>query len=273
METAAPPAPPLDGVLNSVGGDLAVVLALGLGAWLAHRLSWTLAKRVVLVSHYAHRARDQRPERRATLQGVVANTISLTAIAVAVAVALERVLDVSPDTIVWTVGLFSVAFGLAARPVLSDVFAGTSLLFEDNYTVDEKVEMSGVIGVVEQVALRTTRVRGETGELFIVPNGEIRVVRNFSRGEFSLAKIALRVGAADLGKAVETLAGLATEAVSAFDEVSEPWKVISEAAILGETAELTLVVKTAYGQGAEVRPRLMVWVGERLAGAGVHTVG
>jgi small-conductance mechanosensitive channel len=257
--------PPLRGAY----ADLALVALLAVSAWTVHRASWGLARRAVRLSQYAHRAREQRPERRVTLQGVVANAISLLAVAAAVAVGFVRVLQISPDTVVWSVGLFSVAFGLAARPILADVFSGASLVFEDNYTVGEKVEMAGVVGVVEEVALRTTRVRGDTGELFVVPNGEVRVVRNFSRGEFSLANVTVTVPANELGRALEVLAGAAAQAPGAFSEVAESIRIISETGRLGATAEVTLVVKATYAQGAELRPRLMAWVRDRLADAGL----
>ncbi|MEZ4608723.1 MAG: hypothetical protein R2838_00445 [Caldilineaceae bacterium] len=41
------------------------------------------------------------------------------------------------------------------------------------------------------IRLRTTTLRGPTGELYFVPNGEICQVRNFARGSFSEATIQL----------------------------------------------------------------------------------
>jgi small conductance mechanosensitive channel len=246
-----------------------VVALLVLCALALHRTSWSIARRVVSVSRYANRARMERPERRTTLQGVVAGAISFAGAAALFAVALVRVFDVDPDTIVWSVGLFSVAFGMAARHVLSDVFAGTSLLFEDNYVVGEKVEMAGVVGVVEEVALRTTRIRGDTGELFILPNSEIRVVRNFSRGQFSAAGVTLAVPSSDLARAVVVLQSLSGPAQAEFADLRDEWRVISESGGVGKTAEVTVIVRTEHGKAAELRPRLMAWLAGRLEAEGI----
>jgi small conductance mechanosensitive channel len=258
---------------QSVLHDVGVIALLAVVAWAIHRASWVIARQIVAVSRFAARVRDERPLRRATLQGVVADAISFAGVAAAIAIALVRVFDVAPDTIVWSVGLFSVAFGLAARPILSDMFAGTSLLFEDNYVVGEKVEMAGVVGVVEMVALRTTRIRGDTGELFVLPNGEIRVVRNFSRGEFSTATVTVRVAASELDRTVTLLTDLGTPARDEFPELANDWRVISETGLVAATAEVTVFVSTAHARAADLRPRLMASLVGRLASEGIALSG
>jgi hypothetical protein len=44
----------------------------------------------------------------------------------------------------------------------------------------------------------------------------------------------------------------------------EPWRVISETGIIGQTAELTLLAKARFGQAAEMRPRLLALVHQAL---------
>jgi small conductance mechanosensitive channel len=176
------------------------------------------------------------------------------------------------DTLVWVLGLFSAAFGLSARPLISDVVAGVGLIFEDTFAVGEKVEILQVEGVVEAVNLRTTWLRAPTGELYVIPNGEVRVVRNFSRGRFSLVKITLKVEAADLGRALPVLRDLGLEAVALLPSLLEPWQVISESGVIGQQTELTLLAKARYGQAAGMRPRLLALAQERLTAADVDLV-
>ncbi|MFT7586585.1 MAG: small-conductance mechanosensitive channel, partial [Cellvibrionaceae bacterium] len=95
-------------------------------------------------------------------------------------------LFVDSASLVWFVGLFSAGFGIAARPIISDYLTGISLIFEGPFEVGEKVELPGVLGgsvegVVEKIRLRTTTIRARSGEPIIVPNGEVRAIRNFSR--------------------------------------------------------------------------------------------
>jgi small-conductance mechanosensitive channel len=202
---------------------------------------------------------------------MLASVISFVAFAVAIIASVGRF--VTFDTLVWVVGLFSAAFGLSARPLISDVLAGIGLIFEDTFAVGEKVEILGIEGIIEAVNLRTTWLRAPTGELYVLPNGEIRVVRNFSRGRFSIVKVTLKIAAADLNHALTTLEELGNEAVVLLPNLLEPWQVLSESGVIGQQTELTLMAKARFGQAAEMRPRLLAVVQERLAEVGIDLAG
>ena len=248
-------------------GHAVYILIFYAGAWIVHRLARHIARRIIQLSRLTPKDRRPRPERRETLRGVIASAISLIAFGAATIASVGRF--VRADTLVWMVGLFGAAFGLSARPLISDVLTGMQLLFEDTFAVGEKVEVLGVAGVVEAVNLRTTWMRAPTGELYVVPNGEIRVVRNFSRGRFSTAKATLRITAADLRQALPLLEQLGNEAVALLPNLLEPWQVISESGVVGHQTELTLLAKARLGQAAEMRPRLLALIQERLSEAGI----
>jgi small conductance mechanosensitive channel len=248
-------------------GDVVYIAACYLVAWILHRLAHFVARRVVRLRRFASRGSGLRLERQETLKSMVASAVSFVAFAAATVASVGRFVDL--DTLVWVVGLFSAAFGLSVRPLISDVMTGFGLIFEDTFAVGEKVEILGVEGVIEAVNLRTTWVRAPTGELYVVPNGEIRVVRNFSRGRFSIAKVVLKVAAADLSSALPLLEALGEEAVALLPNLLEPWQVLSESGVIGQQTELTLLAKARFGQGAEMRPRLLALVQERLSEAGI----
>jgi len=130
-----------------------------------------------------------------------------------------------------------------------------------------------VEGTIEAVNLRTTLLRAATGELYTVPNGEIRVVRNFSRGRFSTVTVKIKVTAADLEIALDILEELGPEILERLPNMLEPWKIISETGELGGSTELTLVAKARFGHGAEMRPRMLTLVQERFSEAGIELVG
>jgi moderate conductance mechanosensitive channel len=245
-----------------------------LAAWVVHRLSGRIA-RLVYLNRFSPEQRRSRPERVATLRGLVASAITFLAFAIATFASLS--LAVETETLIWMVGLFSAAFGLGARPLLSDFLTGVSFMFEDTFDVGEKVELLGmsggpVEGVIETVNLRTTHLRAPSGELYTVPNGEVRVVRNFSRGRFSMAHIKLKTSADDLPRALTLLEELGKEAVVLLPNLLEPWQVISESGTIGQQTELTLVTKTKFGKAADMLPRLLALVHERFASAGLSLV-
>jgi small conductance mechanosensitive channel len=244
------------------------IVAFYVLAWLIHRLARPLAGRIVRLSRFASRARQPQPERRATLQSLIASAISFVAFAAATLASLSLFIPV--NTLIWMIGLFSAAFGLGARPVISDFLTGASLIFEDTFAVGEKIEVVGVEGVVEQVNLRTTLMRASSGELYVVPNGEVRVVRNFSRGRFSPVHITLKIATSDLNRTLPLLEELGKEAVILLPSLLEPWQVISESGVIGQQTELTLLTKARFGKAADMRPRLLALVQESLAEVGIE---
>ncbi|HSG17183.1 MAG TPA: mechanosensitive ion channel family protein [Anaerolineae bacterium] len=245
-------------------------------AWIIYRLSWRLARRILSVSRFASSQRPLRPERKHTLLGLISAAITFIALATATILSLSLFVDTT--TLIWVIGLFSAAFGLGARPVVSDFLSGASFIFEDTFDVGDKVRLPGlaggdVEGIIEEVRLRTTVVRAPSGEPFTVPNGEIRVVRNFSRGRFSATDVKIRIEAADLGAAIPLLEELSKEAVTLLPNLLEPWQVISESGELGQQTELTLLAKARFGKAGEMRPRLLKLVQERLNAAKIDLAG
>lgn len=251
---------------------LMVVVGAFLIAYLIHLMSTGLSHRWVKPRRFALWKPRSGPERQATLSSLISGLISLGSFMAAILVSLG--LFIGLTNLVWVVGLFSAAFGLGARPLVSDFLSGIGFIFDDTFGVGEKVEIPvlgvQVEGTIEAVNLRNTLIRSPTGELFTVPNGEIRLVRNYSRGKFSRADIVLKVPADSLSQAVPLLEALGVEAVSILPNLLEPWQVISETGEIGHFAELTLITKARFGYAADMRPRLITLVQERLENAGIE---
>lgn len=246
---------------------LLAIAAAFLVAWIFHLFSGRLARRLVTFNRFTAEGRRLRPERRRTLSGLLSNAISLAAFTAAILFSVGYF--VGAETLVWVVGLFSAAFGLGARPLVNDFLAGLSFIFEDTFDVGEKVEILDVEGVIEKVTLRVTHLRAPTGELYVIPNGDIRVIRNFSRGRFSSVTVRVKVPAGDLNRTLELLEGLGEEAVVVLPGLLEPWQILSESGALGENTELTLLTRARFGYAAEMRLRLLAFIQERLSEAGI----
>lgn len=228
-----------------------------------------IAKRVLAMTKYSPR-HPLPQQRRATLEGVFAGLIVLTSLTVATFACIAQFVAI--DTLIWVVGLFSAAFGLGLRPLISDFLTGIFFIFENTLDVGEKVEVLGFEGIVEEVNLRVIHVRGMSGELIVIPNGEIRQFRNFSRGDFTPVNITLKISSRDISKALAVLDPLGTEAMILLPNLIENWHIISNDTI-GSHAELNVIARAKFGQGAEMRPRMQALIQEHLADAGVELAG
>ncbi|AZO93579.1 mechanosensitive ion channel family protein [Halocella sp. SP3-1] len=79
-------------------------------------------------------------------------------------------------------GIIGLAVGFGAQSLVKDIINGFFILFEDQFAVGDYIKVASVDGVVEELGLRTTRLRSFAGEIHIIPNGEISQVTNYSSG-------------------------------------------------------------------------------------------
>lgn len=109
-----------------------------------------------------------------------------------IATVVLSILGVNISSILAVAGVGGVAIGFGAQTLVKDIISGVFLWSEGNVTVGEKITVNNLHGTVEEVTLRTTRIRDFNGDLYVVPNGDIRTVINTSRN-FKRAIIDMRL--------------------------------------------------------------------------------
>lgn len=79
-------------------------------------------------------------------------------------------------------GIGGVATALAAKPTLENLIASVVMFLDRPARIGDKIEADDVIGVIERIGLRSTRIRGEDGRLFNITNSDLaeRVIVNLS---------------------------------------------------------------------------------------------
>ena len=121
---------------------------------------------------------------------------------------LNQFMDIAP--LLAGAGILGLAFSFGAQSLVKDVITGFFLLVDNSIAVGDVVEVAGKSGSVERVNLRVVHLRGLDGSVHIIPNGQISVVSNMTRG-WSRAVV-------DVGVAYETDIDHALEIIR--DEVS-----------------------------------------------------
>jgi small conductance mechanosensitive channel len=91
-------------------------------------------------------------------------------------------LGISIAPILATAGVAGVAIGFGAQSLIRDYLSGFFLLLEDQVREGDVVEVAGKGGLVEEVTLRYVRLRDMDGHVHFIPNGEIKLVTNRTRG-------------------------------------------------------------------------------------------
>jgi small-conductance mechanosensitive channel len=124
-------------------------------------------------------------QRTATLVATLAYAIRIVVWTVALLLILGEIgIDLAP--LIAGAGIAGIALGFGAQSLVKDFLAGFFILLENQYAVGEFVEISAVgatiQGRVEEITLRTTAIRAPDGTLSTIPNGNVQVASNKSRG-------------------------------------------------------------------------------------------
>jgi small-conductance mechanosensitive channel len=153
------------------------------GTW--HQRSFGWVKPVFRNLDPVMRALDnERRVQRARTIGTLLNSL-LTVIVVVIAafyVLLAFQVNIAP--LLASVGVVGIAIGFGSQQLIRDFLAGIFITLEDQYGIGDVIQTSEVIGRVEYVGLRITRVMGEDGTLWYLRNGEILRLGNRSKGDY-----------------------------------------------------------------------------------------
>src|SRR3990170_400441 len=124
-------------------------------------------------------------QRIATLTGALSTASVVVIWTVATLVILGN-LNVSIGPLLASAGVAGVALGFGAQSIVRDTLSGFFILLENQFGVGDVIEVqttaNPVGGKVEALSLRVTSLRAFDGTLHIVPNGNIQLVSNKSRG-------------------------------------------------------------------------------------------
>jgi small-conductance mechanosensitive channel len=126
-------------------------------------------------SHFARAARLRtfQPMLRTTLLCVILAVVALTALS-------EIGVNVAP--LLAGAGILGIAIGFGSQKLVQDVITGLFLLLENTVQVGDNVTVSGLSGVVENVSIRTIRLRAGDGSVHIIPFSAVTTITNASRG-------------------------------------------------------------------------------------------
>ena len=126
------------------------------------------------LGHHAARAprADDLPAARSVGRVVV--------FAVALLLTFNVFIDIGP--ILAGAGILGLAVSFGAQSLVKDVISGFFILFENQFAIGDVIEVAGKSGVVEKMTLRVVVLRDGEGIMHVVPNSEIKVVSNKTRG-------------------------------------------------------------------------------------------
>ncbi|MCG2841336.1 mechanosensitive ion channel family protein [Sandaracinobacter sp. RS1-74] len=127
--------------------------------------------------------------------GVLSVIINMVVWALAGIILLDN-LGVNVTALVAGLGIGGIAIGLAAQGIFSDLFAALSILLDRPFQRGETIQVGGaqgVVGTVENIGLKTTRLRALSGEVVVMSNANLlnQQINNFA--DFSHRRVVLLI--------------------------------------------------------------------------------
>ncbi|PIE86259.1 MAG: transporter [Bacteroidia bacterium] len=152
-----------ENILQWAGNVFHILIALNI-AWLVSRLVDSLIQEYLtpLVKKTDGDLDDQLlPIIRKSIKGIIW--------AIGIIVGLNNaVYDIA--ALLAGLGIGGLAFALAAQDSVSNLFGGFMIFVDKPFIIKDRVKVSGIDGVVEEVGIRSTRIRTLAGRIVVIPN-------------------------------------------------------------------------------------------------------
>ncbi len=223
---------------------LAILVAAYIAAKIFNKSVPAIRTQIIETMKRHGKADTELEKRAATLSGIFRKTVVIAIWLLAVVMALkESGFDIGP--ILAGAGVLGLAVGFGAQHLVGDLFAGMFILLENQIRVNDVAVINGTGGLVEQINLRTTVLRGLDGTVHIFPNGTISTLSNMTH-EYSY--YVFNVGVAykeDTDRVAEVLKQLGDEMMQ--DEKYKPL-ILAPLEVLGvdQFGDSAVVIKARF---------------------------
>ena len=150
--------------------------------------------REIILGAIEHRTRDEHYAGEALMSamGLIRLLVTFAVFAIALVVVLDN-LGVNVTGLVAGLGVGGIAIGLAAQGIFADLFAALAIIFDRPFRRGDAVSYDQTSGTVEEIGLKSTRVRGVNGEERIISNKQLldKEIQNNTRRERRRIKFTL----------------------------------------------------------------------------------
>ncbi len=153
-------------------------------------------------------------------------------------------------------GIGGIALGLGAQSLIKDVISGFFIAIEDQYVVGDMISVDTMTGNVERMELRVTRLRNFNGDLYIIPNGEIRKITNHTRGNKTVIVDIPLAYSTDISRAFEVANEICERVRQEFNTIVEAPTVLGITDMGKDSMNLRIIAKTFPNEQWEVERRI-----------------
>ena len=228
----------------SVGEGSFNIVCIILGAMIIVRIAKKMIKKAFEMRMNAPAMLTQQRERRyrtilKLLQSVISYVVYFSAI-----LAVLSVMNVKVAGLLAGAGIVGLAVGFGAQSLVKDVITGFFIIFEDQFGVGAYIKISAIEGTVLEIGLRTTKIKGVSGEINIIPNGTILEVVNYSiNNTMSVVDVSVSYNS-DINKAERLIENYLSNLADLHEEIVTPPTLLGVQNVVGAEVTLRISVET-----------------------------
>ncbi|WP_347354817.1 mechanosensitive ion channel family protein [Intrasporangium sp.] len=208
---------------------------------------------------------NARHVQRARTMGAVLRSVITVVVGTIALLTVLAIVGIPLGPMLASAGIGGVALGFGAQSLVKDFLSGIFMIIEDQYGVGDVVDTGEVVGTVEDVSLRVTRLRDAQGVMWYVRNGEIIRIGNKSQG-WSTAIVDIPIAYdEDLERAQSIIRQVAADLAGEQEwerTLLEPPQVVGVESIGGGAITIRVLAKCVaeghFGLQRELRERIKV---------------
>jgi moderate conductance mechanosensitive channel len=157
------------------------VLGIWVLAWIAlHVINLTARKIEKSVDDGDDSITTLREKRGRTISQLLRSVGRVVIVSIAVLLTFNVFINIAP--ILAGAGILGLAVSFGAQSLVRDIISGFFILLENQFAVGDVIEAAGKSGVVEKMTMRVVVLRDLEGTMHVIPNGEMKVISNKTRG-------------------------------------------------------------------------------------------
>ncbi|MEO8125701.1 MAG: mechanosensitive ion channel family protein [Bryobacteraceae bacterium] len=213
------------GLWNSFLGRLPF-LAIGFLVFLGFLIGAQVVRKLLLTAG-----------RRASLHTNLAQALSRVASALVIGLGIFVAAVVifpafKPGDLIAGLGITSVAVGFAFKDILQNFFAGILILWRQPFSVGDQIRSGDFEGTVEEINIRSTRLKTYDGDRAILPNGDVYTRAILVHTAYDKRRVRFTVGVGypdSLEKARQVIFDVVDKSEGVLPDPG-PWVYVSELA-------------------------------------------
>ncbi len=160
----------------SLGMHILKIILIIVLSMIVIRIGKSIIRRIFKIKVNAKIRPSERREK--TLLKLLENSLSYVVYFSAILAILSDFMDISG--LLASAGVLGLAVGFGAQSLVKDIISGFFIIFEDQFSVGDYIRIGEAEGTVMEIGLRTAKLEAYGGEVYIIPNGNIAEVINYS---------------------------------------------------------------------------------------------